>query len=1022
MLTKLLRATGVEPGEVGKVLWLTLNLALACGMLFLLRTITTVLFLDAYGASLLPWLFAAQAILFTALSLLHGSFIGRISRQAEAGGIQAILLAMLLIGRLALETDAHWVVFVLYVTLQAFTELLLIEATILQNASFHAREARRLQPLVNAGGTLGAIGGGVLAAFLPARIGTENALLVCMILVAAIFVSSRRVINHYAEPARSSEPDQAVFHRLSQSARSVADSRLMTLFVMLLFAGFLASTIIDFQLQSMLKQGYDKEGIATFLGLFHVAINSATLLVQLFINSHFLMLFGLVGGLVLMPLLVALGSMTFYFLPLLWVVTGTRFAEVLCSYSIFKDASNLLYMPFSPLEQGRLSIACRGIVKPLGVLAASGLLIVIGGSLDLRQLALVAVLFATISIVAALGMRKPYIEQLRLSLSNRRIRLQPMAFVGGRGNREMRQLLESTLSRADPAALPFALELVREQRIAISPGCLTAMLAQDSAEIRRDVLATIEALRMRKAVADLLLHLTPRAASDPDEVAACLRLIRLLAPHQGVKVASSFLQDPAWVVRGQALAALAATSDPAVLRRIRDELHGDAPRLVAAAALACGELKLRDVAARIGVLMANADPEVRAAATIAALTLQAPELVNDLIGQLRNPSLGRQSRDALVRQGTRVVAPLVQHWLQPDQIRALRNAIAAVLARIPAPESGLALLNLFAETDDFSRYRALAALNQQRRLREPTNAERGRARDALASELRRAYAERRLLGLVRGASDPLFVSAERRRHFDEEIGARLSRRRESVFRLLALIEAPAEIFRAWYNYGSANAKLRANSLELLDNILDAKTARPVLAFLEAADAAPAEGEADGRALEQALAACDAWLREIAAFALAPAIQSQGVVVMTNSSMATVERVFFLKTVPMFSALSAEALRPVAEVLEEVSKPDGSLIFSQGDVSDRLYLIVEGKVRVQRNNREIATLVRGASFGEMALLDNEPRSATLIAQGDCEFFCLDHQTFMEVLDEYPEVARGVMMVLSRRLRHTLGLGL
>ena len=141
--------------------------------------------------------------------------------------------------------------------------------------------------------------------------------------------------------------------------------------------------------------------------------------------------------------------------------------------------------------------------------------------------------------------------------------------------------------------------------------------------------------------------------------------------------------------------------------------------------------------------------------------------------------------------------------------------------------------------------------------------------------------------------------------------------------------------------------------------------------------------------------------------------------MNPALMTQVERVFFLKSVPIFTDLSGEALQPLAEVFQEQMIPAGGLVFAQGEASDRFYLVVAGRVSVRRGSRELAVLGQGAAFGEMALLDNEVRSASLVALEDTELLSLDRDSFHEVLEEYPEVARAIMRVLSRRLRDSLG---
>lgn len=163
---------------------------------------------------------------------------------------------------------------------------------------------------------------------------------------------------------------------------------------------------------------------------------------------------------------------------------------------------------------------------------------------------------------------------------------------------------------------------------------------------------------------------------------------------------------------------------------------------------------------------------------------------------------------------------------------------------------------------------------------------------------------------------------------------------------------------------------------------------------------------------------DGWLQQLAAFAMANPALAFGANAMNQAQMPHIERIFFLKTVPIFSGLMAQALEPLAEAFGEQSLAQGSRVFSQGEVGDAFYLLVHGRLGVEHDGKRVTTLGPGDAFGEMALLDDEVRSASLIALEDVELLRLDRDSFQDALEEYPEIARGVLQVISRRLRTAL----
>jgi CRP-like cAMP-binding protein len=129
---------------------------------------------------------------------------------------------------------------------------------------------------------------------------------------------------------------------------------------------------------------------------------------------------------------------------------------------------------------------------------------------------------------------------------------------------------------------------------------------------------------------------------------------------------------------------------------------------------------------------------------------------------------------------------------------------------------------------------------------------------------------------------------------------------------------------------------------------------------------------------------------------------------------TLERVAHLRHVGLFSATPDRVLAGVAQVLAEETFEAGDVVMREGDVESWMYLVVEGELQVQRLDRQV-TVGPGTVVGELAVLDPQPRSATVTALTPVLAFRLGKDAFDEVLLSRPEVARGVIVELARRLR-------
>ena len=114
-------------------------------------------------------------------------------------------------------------------------------------------------------------------------------------------------------------------------------------------------------------------------------------------------------------------------------------------------------------------------------------------------------------------------------------------------------------------------------------------------------------------------------------------------------------------------------------------------------------------------------------------------------------------------------------------------------------------------------------------------------------------------------------------------------------------------------------------------------------------------------------------------------------------------------------LPGEDLAKIALISEEIFFEAGQPIFEEGDIGDSLYLIVHGEVRIHSKGRTLAILKDKDCFGEMAILDHEPRSASVSALSDVSALRLSHDDFYDILADKIEIARGIFKVLSGRLR-------
>lgn len=128
-----------------------------------------------------------------------------------------------------------------------------------------------------------------------------------------------------------------------------------------------------------------------------------------------------------------------------------------------------------------------------------------------------------------------------------------------------------------------------------------------------------------------------------------------------------------------------------------------------------------------------------------------------------------------------------------------------------------------------------------------------------------------------------------------------------------------------------------------------------------------------------------------------------------------DKIEVLRTVPLFADLDERSLQAVAILAREVSFKAGEVFMLEGEIGDGFYVILEGTVRIDRGDRTIRSLTAGGFLGEIALVEQRPRTATATAVSDVSALELKHHEFERLLDTMPAVRSRVTAAIARRER-------
>jgi len=889
-------------------------------------------------------------------------------------------------------------------------------------ATLAARHAKRVLPLVAAAATVGSIGAGATSTLLARTTGVPSILGVAALLALAaiplVLVLGKGEVE--APPPVTARAEKGFLSTLRATLHDVRDVPSVRVVVLWGALGMMATTFIDYAFKASLKASYDRDGIASFLGVFNVASNAIVLLVQVTVAGRVVSRLGVGRSLVASPASLAAVAGASLALPAVIGSSVLRSWETLVRYGVASSAADVLLVPLARGVRTRAKVVVKGTATPIGALIAGAILSCFGDA-GPGRFALLGLVVGT-CVLATFALReapRAYGSALADALARGRAPadLGPQATALFRT--ELKRLLGDAVRTGSVTDAERTLSLMTERLFGADD--VRVALQSSDRDLRR--LATHAAARLTGEGRGAALLALVKRDLDPEierEVLVAARLhggladsVRCGADLEATEATSQVDAEHAdlWAeaTLHEALGAKrerdggagppAQARVDAALKRLRKAAkEADGPKK-ASALRAIGLLGDKRAEREVLLATGSKDPLVYKEAAIASVELELPGVVTNLVARLVAGPHAAIAARALALVGPRAVRELVQALpvtrgegaVAPTAVAESRIfsgtvRAARALARL-GPEASTEVLPLFGSIGH-------------------------RARIALA----RAFSSPRLvLGerarpLLIGALETLVVSGESvgvqlRAHAATdgkagllvyELERRLDDTREAIVDLVTQLGDRTTILRAQTAI-ALGGRHRDDALELVETLLPPSIGpRVTKIFL---------GEF---ARDEAPRALDGWLEKCRCF-------DRRELPFSDPMASVIDRVLLLRDVTLFTGLSGEELFPVAEIaaMEEIA--DGKEIVRQGDPSDDLFVLAEGALRVVKDGVEVGRILAGQAFGELGVLDGEARAASVFADGPARLVRIPRVELEALLDESPELARGIIKTLLGYVR-------
>lgn len=132
-------------------------------------------------------------------------------------------------------------------------------------------------------------------------------------------------------------------------------------------------------------------------------------------------------------------------------------------------------------------------------------------------------------------------------------------------------------------------------------------------------------------------------------------------------------------------------------------------------------------------------------------------------------------------------------------------------------------------------------------------------------------------------------------------------------------------------------------------------------------------------------------------------------------LTTIEKVIFLQEISIFEFISTEDLAYIAAITDEIEVKSGNHVYKEGEISDAMYMVIEGAVRLHRDGEEVTVARNKEVFGSWSLFDDEPRIATATTLEDSLLLRVSKDDFVDLLSDHIRITQSVFKALVKSIR-------
>ena len=1038
----------IKSGEGKMVLTFFMFSFFTIAMGLVAKTARDAYFLSRFDKSILPLMFLAIAIVISPIL----TFYTKLSKKLAARTVFMITCSIFAVSFIFLQAImTGYVIPIAYIWIEIAVAIMIIQFWSYAGESFEPQQAKRLFGIIAGGGSFAVMLIGMTLKPYVKTFGTDELLFISAGFLGLAFLFGNLSIQYFKKdqtkgpkkPIKKAQKKKKMDPFIVGIATIVALSAIVT-------------TLVDYQFKMIASATFPEEtDLVGFFGTFYSIAGAASIIMQFFITGPILSRFGILLGLLILPFFLILGSTSILLAPVLLSASFAKFSDQTFKFTINSSSLELIWLPVPPeirkVIKPQVSGTIKSIAEGIGGLVTFLLVKIIA----LPYLSIVSLGSIVIWLFTSFKVKTGYVNQLQTAIAKRQIDFEELNV--DVQDAAMVKTIEETLSSNDEIKQLFALEIIEGLPLSSWEKTIKRLFNDGAPEVQKRILSMAWDEESIISNEDIIQAMNNNnSVSAEATIVVGRRKLKDALPDLENLLLNSDNQDVSAAAAAAILQIESGPTDKAkmILNNMLDE-QDDTTQATALKRLIYNDQILTNDKLK-SFLNHNSEIISNVALNIAEKRKD-ESLVPAIISNLSIAQTSIQARQTLKSFSEELINEQFKQLIESNATsRKLRLGIIRTLREYPNEDSIELLISQLDNNDQDIYNTIVESLLAIARVNPINENKQNQIADEINTIAEKVYTLNECLNMLPDDEHKFLMED----HLNNEIQNTLP----TLLKLgvLDVPETPIETYI--HTIKSGDPSKLPFLLEFFENVFSKNEREVINPLIEQLplDERSKIGNLHFKSMPtnfnqkliESVYSPNKWESAIALDYLlisnkmdviksldwqkVPASNANQELITRRiqknganldfipperfkldteiiSMYSTLEKTIILKSVDLFKSIPAENLSRVAQITDEVTFDANSPIFAEGDYGDSLFIVVDGNVRIHKGTQELAMLGKGTCLGEMALLDDEPRSADATVTEDSTLFKIEQEGFYEVMGSQSDIMEGIIKLLTGRLR-------